>query len=212
MKDLVIIGAGGYGREMVYFVQQINEVKPTWNLLGLIDDSVTETPEGYPVLGNLEYLLAREDRPHFIISIANSTVRERIATRCKEAGFPAATLIHPTVMRHPGVSVGEGTFIATFGLLGTNAKIGSFCILDSDTRIGHDVEIGDFCSLMPHALIGGESSIGRHNYCGQRTTMLNRIKTTDYCTFGSCSCVIKDATEPGTYVGVPAKLVKPLKK
>lgn len=212
MKDLVIIGAGGYGREIVDLVHQINKVEKTWNLLGLIDDKVTKTPEGYPVLGDLKYLLERKDRPYFIISIANPEVRERIARCCLVAGFPAATLIHPSVIQNPGSSVGEGTILYIQCLLGSNAKIGSFCILDGYCRIGHDTEIGDFCSLMPETLIGGESHLGAKCYCGQRTTMLNRISVTPHCTFGSCSCIVKDATVPGTYVGVPAKLIKPLNK
>ena len=96
--------------------------------------------------------------------------------------------------------------------IGINVKIGEFCIFNSYCNFGHDITIGDYTDVMSEMLMGGECNIGKHNYFGLRCTVINQVDTVDHCTFGACACVVKDAPEPGTYVGVPAKLVKPLKK
>ena len=212
MKDLVIIGAGGFGREMVTQVQRINDVKPTWNVLGLVDETVTETVEGYKILGNLEAFLSMDPKPYYFIAIADSNVRQKIADRCKAAGFPAATVICGEVFIAPSAEIGEGCFIGRKCGFMNNVKIGPFCIIQDRSSFGHDTTVGAFTSMMSSVMIGGETHIGAHCYFGMRSTMINRINTADHCTFGACACVVKDALVPGTYVGVPAKLVKPAQK
>lgn len=216
MKDLVIIGAGGFGREMCAHIRLISEKsgKSEWNLLGLIDEnpSLKETVEGYKVLGNLDYYLNMENKPYFFIAIANSYARERIATRCKAAGCKAATIMYPNVDLGDNVEIGEGCFISKDAMLRNEVKIGPFCIVQSQALFGHDTTVGAYTSFMANAIVGGETHIGSHCYFGLRTTVINRINITDECTVGACACVVKDAEVPGTYVGVPAKLIKPLQK
>ena len=212
MKNIIVIGAGGFGREVAVHIERINEVEPQWNLVGYIDEEATETPEGYPILGNLEHFLTMDRSNYYFIAIANSKAREKIAAACEAAGFKAATLIYPNVKLGPLVEIGEGSFLGREVSLMNNVKIGKHCIIQSKGVIGHDTAVGSYTSFMTDALIGGESVIGAHCYFGLRCTMINRVKTTDYCTFGACACVVKDAMEAGTYVGVPAKLIKPLAK
>ena len=54
MKDLIIFGASGFGREVAWAVERINKVSPTWKLLGFMDDADDNQGKainGYPVLG-----------------------------------------------------------------------------------------------------------------------------------------------------------------
>ena len=208
MKDIVIIGAGGFGREVAVHIERINEAEPQWNLLGYIDEEASETPEGYKIFGNLDHFLTMDRSIYYFIAIANSQARERIAKRCEEAGFKAATLIYPNVRFGPLVEVGEGSYLGRDCSFMNNVKIGKHCVIQSMTVIGHDTVVGDYTSFMTDGLIGGESVIGSHCYFVLRCTMINRVKTTDRCTFGACACVVKDAMEPGTYVGIPARKTK----
>ena len=216
MKDLVIIGAGGFGREIVDRIRLIKEKTGVaeWNVVGLIDENpdIKETVEGYKVLGNLDYYLNMENKPYFFVGIANSHVRERIATRCKAAGCKAATIIYPNVELGANTEIGEGCLICGNVILRNEVKIGPFCVVQSNGIFGHDTKVGAYTSFMTDALVGGETNIGSHCYFGLRATVINRINITDECTVGACACVVKDAEVPGTYVGVPAKLVKPLQK
>lgn len=215
MKDLVIIGAGGFGRELVDHLQSLEEYgRKEWNLIGYVDENVTGEVRGYKVLGNLETFLKMEEKPYFFIAIANSKIREKIAIRCKEAGFPAATILcygynHLYSTR---AEIGEGCYIGRDCRLMDNVKIGPFCIIQGRSIFGHDTTVGAFTSVMTDMNSGGETHIGEHCYFGLRSTVINQINITDNCTFGACVCVVKDAEVPGTYVGVPAKLIKPLQK
>ena len=214
MKDLVIIGAGGFGREVLVLVNEINDAKPTWNFLGFVAEFDNgPSPEGYTVLGDLEYLKNMNPKPYVVIAIANAAVRERIANECEAAGVPFATLIHPTVrIKGDLVTIGEGTIICEGGYLGINTHVGKHCIFNADVGLGHDTVAADYVSIMSDFTSGGDSYIGKGCYFGLRCTIINKIHITENCTFGACACVVKDATVPGTYVGVPAKLIKPLQK
>lgn len=210
MTDLVIIGAGGFGRELFNHIKGINEIKPTWNLLGYIDEKATSTPEGFPVLGNMEDFLKMDRKIRYFIGIADMTARERIARRCKEAGFTAAVLIGPECIIAPDVEIGEGTIVAYGCALMNNVKIGPFCILQGSSCFWSGTELGAFTSVMTASYFGRNVKIGKYNYFGLRCNVNDGVSTAEQCTFGACASVLEDATVPGTYVGVPAVLKKPL--
>ena len=212
MKDLVIFGAGGMGREIAQLVEDINAIEKTWNFLGFIDDTTNgPTPEGYPVLGNLEYLLAMENKPYVSVCIANSHLREMIVKKCEAAGCKFATIIHPSVrIKSKQCTIGEGTILCSDVELGINTHVGKFCFLNAACGLGHDAVLDDYVSMMSHTITGGDIHVASHCYFGLRCTIINKIDITSDCTFGACAVVVKDATEPGTYVGVPARLIKKL--
>lgn len=111
MKDLIIVGAGGFGREVVWLVERINQSQPTWKVLGFVDDA-----EGLPeidgccVLGNINWLL-RYDKPSYVVcAIGNSKAREAIYNRLKNNYcLEPATLIDPTVICGKGSRIGAGS-------------------------------------------------------------------------------------------------------
>lgn len=221
MKDLVIIGAGGLGREIYMHVENIKKMVaksdesyqyPLWNVVGFIDDNVTQMDAPYKYLGNLDDFLTMEPKPHFFVAIANSAARQRIAQRCVEAGCQPGSIIYPSALIDETAVIGDGCYIGDRCGISVNVKIGNFNIMQHHCGFGHDVVVGDFNSFMGETLIGGETTIGNNNYFGLRCTVINRINITDRCTFGACACVVKDAVQPGTYAGVPAVLKKPLQE
>ena len=214
MKDLVIIGAGGFGRETLALVEEINEATPTWNFVGFIDDGeLGVLPEGYSTLGGLEYLKNMNPKPYAVISIASAAVRERIAGICEKAGIPFATLIHPSVkMKGSLCTVGEGSILCDGVKLAVNSHVGKHCIMNMSCGLGHDTIMDDFSSMMSETITGGDTYIGKRCYFGLRCTVINQLKITDDCTFGAGAVVVKNAEVAGTYVGVPAKMIKPLQR
>lgn len=212
MTDLVIIGAGGFGREMLGHVTLINEeIGPTWNFLGFVDDGAQNTKEGDTMLGGLEDFLKMDRSIRYFIAIANMEVREKIAKRCREAGFVAASIIPPDVTIGAGSKIGEGCYIGRFSAIMRNAKIGDFCIIQTGL-IGRGAEVGDYTSVMTGPSFGDNAKIGKYNYFGLRCNVADGVTTADFCTFGACATIMEDVTIPGTYAGVPAVLKKPLQK
>ena len=213
MTDLVIIGAGGYGREMLDHVRCINEeVAPTWNFLGFVDDGAASTKEGNIMLGGLEDFLKMDRSVQYYIAIANMQVREKIANRCREAGFTAATIVDPFVIIGPGCEIGEGCYLGRNSVLKRNVKLGAFCIIQGGGVIGRGTEVGAYTSVMTNPCFGEDAKIGKYNYFGLRCNVADGVTTADLCTFGACATVTEDTTVPGTYAGVPAVLKKPLQK
>ena len=214
MKDLLIIGMGGFGRETLALVEEINEAKPTWNFLGFISEyNEEESPEGYLPLGDLEYLKNMNPKPYVVIAIAIANARRRISAICEEAGIPFATLIHPSVrMKGNLCTVGEGSILCEGVLLAVNSHVGKHCIMNFGCVLGHDTIMDDYAEMMSETTTGGNTYIGKGCYFGLRCIVINKLKIADDCTFGAGAVVVKDVTEPGTYVGVPAKLIKPLAK
>lgn len=209
LKKIVIIGAGGFGRETAVLIRDKNLECPEWDFLGFIDDFVTgQTVEGDPILGDLGYLELMEDKPFVVIAIANSSVRERIAMRLRQKGFEFPTLIHPTVTVGPNVVIGEGCIICRNAMFTTNVTIGDFCILNLNCTFGHDTIVEDYVSMMSHTAIAGDVRIGKACYFGLHCTVINLVSIVGQCTIGAGSVVVRDITEPGTYVGVPARKIK----
>ena len=110
MKDLIIIGCGGFGREVVEYVKLINKEETTWNFLGFVDDNENaSTIEGYNILGGLNELYRMVDRVYACIAIANIDARKRIAYECEQHGVHFATIVSPDIiMRGNLCTIGEG--------------------------------------------------------------------------------------------------------
>ena len=205
-KKIVIVGAGGFGRETVALIRDINEKAHKWDFIGFIDDvACGNTVEGDQILGDVAYLLNMDPKPYVAIAIANSDVRERIAKQLSDAGFMFPTLIHPTVSIGPNVSIGQGCIICRNIIFTTNITIGDFCILNLNCSFGHDTVLGSYISMMSHTSIAGDVNIGKGCYFGLHCTVINLVSITENCTFGAGAVVVKNIEESGTYIGVPAE-------
>lgn len=136
MKDLIIIGASGFGREIAWLVERINKVEPTWNLIGFVDDNAeiqnTEI-NGYRVLGTSDDVIKYPD-PYYICAVGASRTRERIINRVKQINpnIKFGTVIDPSVEVSNLVTIGEGTIICANTIITVNISIGSHVIINLD--------------------------------------------------------------------------------
>src|SRR5699024_7280237 len=124
MKDIVIIGAGGFGREVAWLIEDINKVNKQWNLLGFIDDNDEvqgRILNGYEVLGKLNWLKDKE--VSVVNAIANPIIRKRIIDQLKNSSITYPTLIHPNVIYSETVEFGEGNIICAGNILTVNIEI-----------------------------------------------------------------------------------------
>jgi CO dehydrogenase nickel-insertion accessory protein CooC1 len=100
MQKLIVIGAGGFGRETLDVVEAINAVAPTFELLGVIDADPNEANLERLRQRRVEYLgtdegLINDLEAHFVVAIGSPRVREVVSGRMLSAGAVAATLVHP---------------------------------------------------------------------------------------------------------------------
>ena len=164
MRDLFIVGAGGFGREAVWIVERINKAagEPVWNVIGFADDDPAKASgnfEGYPMLGSVEK--ASHDNPgaSVFIAVATSATRREIYARLRGHDFPV--LIDPSAQVSPTTEFRHGTLISVEAVVSVGTDIGKFAIISSRAGVGHDATVGDFCNLAPGVTVSEHAHVGQ---------------------------------------------------
>mgnify|MGYP003968301479 CR=1 FL=1 len=190
---LALFGYGGHAREVAC---QINQ-----EVTFFVDDQyANDITKPISEFNPEEYLM--------MVAVADSHDRKTIIDKLpKETKY--STFIHPSVqIMDDNIEVGEGSFIGANSILTTNIKLGKHTLLNRGNHIGHDCFIGDYFSAMPNAVVGGNVWIGNKVYLGSCSNIKEKIKIVDNVTIGMNVGVVSDITEPGVYVGTPAKRIK----
>ncbi|MBR5134436.1 MAG: transferase, partial [Clostridia bacterium] len=165
MKDLLIVGAGGFGREVAWVVERINAKSASgeWNLLGFIDDGCDEADKrvnGYPVLGGCDVIGNFPDA-YVVCAVGGAKTRraiiEKIQAVAPQVRF--ATLIDPSVEMSSLVTVGEGSIICAHTILTVNIQVGRHVIMNLDCTVGHDAVIDDYVTLYPSVNVSGATHL-----------------------------------------------------
>ena len=212
MEDLVIYGAGGYGREVEFLVRDINAGagKSQYNLIGFIDDDLDRTGSivgGLPILGDGSWFDSHKQRVACTIPIGSPKHIARISTRLRalpHVFFP--NLIHPqTIWWQDRIEIGEGNIITAGNVLTVDIRIGSFNLLNRGCQFGHDDVIGDACVINPGCNISGAVTLAGENLVGTGATILQNLEIGHGATVGSGAVVTRNVRPGVVVVGVPAR-------
>jgi len=208
-KDLIIIGASDFGREVAALVANINEANYIWNFIGFVDDFLEgKTPEGFEILGKINLLYSMNPKPHVVIAIANPQLKRNIAHELEKNDIPLATLIHPSVIISDHVDIGPGSIVCAGTIFAINTVVGKHCILNLGCRIGHDTIIKDYSSCMPGTNLAGKVVVEEGCYFGLNACVINGKVVGEWTTVGAGAVVIQDLPSYSVAVGVPARVVK----
>lgn len=212
MRDLIIIGAGGFGREVAWLVERINSKQQEWKLRGFIDDSPNmqgKVVNSYPVLGTLNDIKDYHNC-YFVCAVGSVRIREKIIAQVLAADPYAkfATLIDPSVEMSPLVKIGDGTIICAHTILTVNIEIGRHVIINLDCTVGHDTVIQDLTTVYPSANLSGMTKIGRLCEIGTGVQIIQGKTIGAGTVVGAGAVVVKDLPEKCTAVGSPAKPIK----
>lgn len=211
-KDLVIFGAGGLGREVLFQIQQNSKFKEEYNILGFVDDTpsiLNKFVNGYRVLGNSQWLYEYSSAINVIICLGNAVSRKNVARRLfnnKNISFP--TFIADDVRISEEVSYGIGCIFCFSCIITVNIEIGDFVVLNSDCTVGHDSKIENYVTLYPSVNVSGNVHIGECSEIGVGSNIIQGKKIGTEVIVGAGSVVIKDIPSQCTAVGVPAKPIK----
>lgn len=212
MTDIAIYGVGGFGREVLTLIQDINSAEQVYNLVGFFDDGVTKgtVVNGFPVLGGADDLNGWTGDIAVAVAIGTPAVKKRIVERITNARVSFPVLVHPTVIIGDSerVRIGQGSIICAASILTTDIRIGQFVILNLSCTVGHDAVIGDFSAFMPSCNISGEVTVGQGVYCGTGVKIINRVSIEEHSVIGAGAVVVGNIPSHCTAVGVPAKVIK----
>lgn len=205
MKEIYIIGASGFGREVAWLINELNE----WIIKGFIDDDENlqnQAINEIPVIGNIFSLVGIEEEINVIIAIANPIIRKKIVNKLSlnnNIKFP--NIVSKDAKLSNFVEMGVGNIICAASILTTNITLGDFNHINLSCTIGHDVILSDYVTIYPSVNVSGAVNIGDCCELGTGTQIIQGKNICPNAVIGAGSVVVKDISESGTYVGVPAK-------
>lgn len=206
MKDLVIVGSGGHGRELLDTVLALNSAQAAWNVLGFVDDDPRH-PErlerlGLAVLGDVDWLVRNPCT--YALGIGTSSVREALSARLDAAGMEPATLVHPSAHVGPDVRLGQGVVVYDRCTITTNVSIGAHTHLNVGCAVQHDSVVGDFVQFSPGVLVNGDCALGDRVFLGTGAIVTRGNRVGDDAVVGAGAVVLADVVAGTRVVGVPA--------
>lgn len=207
MRDLTIVGAGGFGREVWCLASAINAAENVWGAVALRDDD----PDGHrhhckdlgaSILGAVaEVDPQKED---VVIAVGDPVARQSIFRRLPER-TQFATLVHPRAYLGPRVTLGRGCVVAAGASLSTNIRVGDHVHIDQNVAIGHDCHIDDFARVNPTACVSGGVVLGVGALVGANATVLQGLTIGAKAVVGAGAVVLRDVRDGTTVKGVPAR-------
>lgn len=208
MKPLTIVGAGGFARETAAAVRAINDLSPTWDLKGFVDDNaalVGTEVNGFPVIGPIDSV--RDGETQLVVAIgnpANYFARKQIVERLGLSDDRYATLVHPRASIGHGTSIGSGTIILANAVTTADVRIGSHVTVMPQVLLTHDNVIGDYCSLTGGVGLAGGTVVNEGAFLGAACVVRgNTIGR--WSLVGMGSVVLDDVPAGEVWVGSPAR-------
>ncbi len=212
VDNVVILGAGGHAREVLWMFEEANKVGLQWNVLGFIDENRLNRGKilcNLPILGDFGWFDQPVARGAKVVSgVGDCGTKVHFAKEASSLGLTFCSVIHPSVLMSNHVEVGEGTVIAAGSIVTTQVRIGNHVTVNLDCTISHDVVIGDYCTLAPGCHISGNVMLEEGVDLGTGTTIIQGRSVGAWSKIGAGAVVIDDIPNHVTAVGVPAKIVK----
>ncbi len=211
MKKIVIIGAGGFGREIKTIIDSINKVDPTFDFIGYYDDGLEKGTliNGIPTLGKVSDLNTIKEELGVILAVGNPAVKKKIISKIKNDNISFPNIISPNaIISDDFVSLGKGNIICAGTIITCNIDIKDFVILNLMCSVGHDTIIHNYCSFMPSVNISGEVIVHEGVYVGTGAKIINQLEIGTNTIVGAGAVVAKSLPANCTAIGIPAKPIK----
>jgi sugar O-acyltransferase (sialic acid O-acetyltransferase NeuD family) len=214
-RRIVVVGAGGFGREVLDIVEALQAIDGT-QLVGSVDDNGTceelLTRRRARYLGPIDALLAAPNDidadVRFVIGIGDGNVRRLIDERLAPSGREPAVLIHPLASVGGDNRIAPGCIVAAGSRITTNIMLGRHTNLHVNSAIGHDAVLGDFVSVYPGATVSGDVQLGDGVTVGTGANVLPGVVVGPGAFIGAGAVVTSNVAAGATVVGVPARPVR----
>jgi acetyltransferase EpsM len=210
MAKLVILGAGGHSKDVIWLIERINSMMTyeSLEIVGLLDDDpekIGKTLNGYPIL---DFRYRIKDTDLFVCGVGSPKTREKMEKKALELYMKPATLFDPTAIIHPSATIGEGTIVMANAVISANSVIGKHSIIHYDCLVGHDCNVGDYVTLFPGCKLCGGVKTGKGTQIGSNATIIPYKSIGSNVIVGAGTVVCSDFKDDITLVGLPARILK----
>ena len=211
-QRIVILGAGGFARELVWALRETNGASPQWEVLGFIDEDKDKHGKlicDLPVLGGFDWFESIDRQKIRVWSGVGSTLaKQHLADVSKRLGLEFCSLVHRDARMSTYVSIGCGTVITAGTIITTQVRIGDHVTVNLNCTVGHDCDIGNYSTLAPGIHLSGNCKIGEGVELGTGCIVLPGITVGRWSTVGAGGVVINDLPEYSLAVGIPARVIR----
>ncbi len=205
MKNkLIIIGASGHGKVVADIAIKMNK----WQSITFLDDDESiKASIGLEVIGKTADAFTYKEEADFFVAVGSNTTREKIQEKLIEQGLNVVSLVHPSAVIGTDVEMGIGTAVMAGVVINSSTRIGNGCIINTSSSVDHENVIEDYVHISPGVNMAGTVKVGKGTWLGIGSVVSNNVNVCSGCKVGAGAVVVKDITEPGTYVGVPVRRV-----
>ncbi len=205
----IIVGAGGFGRELVNWARDCHRAGTLPPVAGLLDDN-PRIMDGFSydvglIGAPVDFVPMPEDQ--LLMAIGTPAIKQRVAEMLTARGGRFVSLIHPTTVIAGSARIGEGLILCPLSLVSADAQIGRLCSINALSSIGHDVRLGDYSTVSAHVDLTGSVAAGRSVMIGTGAKVLPRVKIGDGATIGAGSVVYRTVPTGRSVYAQPAKLL-----
>ena len=204
IEGLRVYGFGGHARSVADVAVALGIQQLVFANIDARDD---EKFLGFPVIRTFGDILP--DGWQCFPAAGDNRKRQAQTEHIQARGWPLATIVSPTATVGIGATIAAGTFVGHHCHVGPMARIGRSCILNTGCIVEHDCVVGDFTHVSVNATLAGRSQLGSFVFLGTGSTVIDKCSVPDETICGAGTVVTRSLAVSGTYVGVPARLVKP---
>jgi len=208
MNKLIIVGAGGFGREVLAWSNAMADAGKAWTFGGFIEEAPNalvnykNVPIG--IIGDFNDYKPKEGEV-FAMAIGDPKKKLKIAHGLVERGAKFVNIIHPTAIISDNVSMGRGCVLCPHAVISCDATLGDFVALNHKSGVGHDVRVGEGCTISSYVDLTGFVKLGRGVMVGSHAVVLPKVEVGDFAVVGAGAVVVRDVAAETTVYTLPAR-------
>lgn len=209
MKHLIILGAGGFARDVFNFAINSKGYNELFDVKGFLDINLHSLDgfSGYPPILGSENDYDIQERDVFITAVGDNKLRKKIVDVIVSKGGKFITLIHQTAVIHTNAKIGEGCIIQPNTVIGADTNTGSHTYIQNGAILGHDVRVGSFCRIDCNVMFVGGTLCEDFVTVHTNSVINHNVVVGENAVVGACSFVIRKVKPGITVFGNPAKKI-----